>query len=115
MNRQTTILTAATFAAALGMPALAQQTTPGRTADTVQQQQTQPKQSVEAMDDNAQRSHSRDTAAQPKSPRQQQAGTQRAAADVRDWSAIDKNKDHLIQPEEMEEALKAVGPQAAKK
>jgi hypothetical protein len=106
MNRQTTILAAA-LAAALGMPALAQQTTPGRTGDQVEQQ-TQPKQSVEAMDDNAQRAHSRrDTAAQPKSPRQQQAATQRVAAgDVRDWDAVDKNDDNLISPEEMEEALK---------
>lgn len=31
---------------------------------------------------------------------------------VRDWSAIDTNHDHLIEPAEMEAALKEVGPQA---
>lgn len=42
------------------------------------------------------------------------AATATSAADVRDWAAIDKNNDNLISPEEMEEALKAPAPQAAK-
>lgn len=32
---------------------------------------------------------------------------------VRDWAAIDTNGDDLIQPAEMEVALREVGPQAA--
>lgn len=35
-----------------------------------------------------------------------------ASGDTRDWSQIDTNSDNLIGPEEMEEALKATGPQA---
>lgn len=42
------------------------------------------------------------------------ASSGKTAADVRDWSKIDKNNDHLIQPEEMENWLKQTGPQAAK-
>lgn len=34
--------------------------------------------------------------------------------DVRDWSAVDKNSDNLISPEEMEAALKETSPQASK-
>jgi hypothetical protein len=61
---------------------------------------------VEKMDDNAQRIHDRDSAAgrQGTSAAGQQARAPSAA--VRDWAAIDKNKDNLISPEEMEAALK---------
>ena len=37
-----------------------------------------------------------------------EAKEQLRAADVRDWSAIDTNKDHLISPEEMEKYLSGV-------
>ncbi|MBA3598910.1 MAG: hypothetical protein H0W40_16265 [Methylibium sp.] len=35
--------------------------------------------------------------------------------ETRDWAAVDTNGDNLISPEEMEEALKATGPQAGQK
>jgi hypothetical protein len=42
------------------------------------------------------------------------SGGQMAAGggETRDWAAVDTNSDNLISPEEMEEALKAKGPQA---
>lgn len=75
--------------------------------------------SLSAMDDNAQRQHDNDRDGNTSSPNdttsyQSNAGAsgQGAAGETRDWNAIDTNNDNLIQPTEMEVALKAVGPQA---
>jgi hypothetical protein len=74
---------------------------------------------VEKMDDNTQRQHGRGgSAASPgratnaKAPASGNAGTQTRLppGEVRDWSAIDKNKDNLISPEEMEAALRESRP-----
>ena len=62
---------------------------------------------VRGLDDNVQRQHDRNSATGKK------AGTAKAtgatvppsAGEVRDWSEIDKNKDNLISPEEMENYL----------
>lgn len=82
--------------------------------------------SVPRMDDNAQRAHDPDRAAKSKDKGKGaaasgettatggKAGRATSSADVRDWSKIDKNNDHLISPEEMEEALKEPGPGAKK-
>jgi|GEM_PF-6398923 hypothetical protein len=69
------------------------------------------------LDDNTQRQHSRGAspaAPQPDAPDAQRKTGQPAsmkgapaprASGVRDWAAIDTNKDHLISPQEMEAAL----------
>lgn len=74
---------------------------------------------VEKLDDNAQRIHDRDRAAAPQgSASNVQANANagqaaRAPAEgVRDWAAIDKNKDNLISPEEMEAYLNEGRPPA---
>jgi hypothetical protein len=74
---------------------------------------------LEKMDDNAQRIHDRDRAAAPRGSASNVQTTAtatsstRAAADgVRDWAAIDKNKDNLISPEEMEAHLAEGRPAA---
>ncbi len=79
---------------------------------------------VQSMGENAQRQHDRNAAATPKSPDAAKtpgvtatgatattsataaAPAPTGAGQVRDWAAIDKNKDNLISPEEMEEFLK---------
>jgi hypothetical protein len=74
--------------------------------------------SVQRMDDNVQRQHDRDRGSGATAAGGAATGTNAGrtasadAKDVRDWDAIDKNNDNLIGPEEMEEALKATGPQA---
>lgn len=75
--------------------------------------------SLGAMDDNAQRQHDNDRDGNTSSPNNStsdrsnaRASQQGAPGDTRDWNAIDTNNDNLIQPQEMEVALKAVGPQA---
>ena len=71
---------------------------------------------LEKMDDNAQRIHDRDRAAGPRGVQTTAtaASSTRAPADgVRDWAAIDKNKDNLISPEEMEAHLAEGRPAAA--
>lgn len=71
---------------------------------------------VQKMDANVQRQHDADR--DGGSTQQPQAasggGGQMAAGggETRDWAQIDTNNDNLIQPAEMEEALKATGPQA---
>ncbi len=56
--------------------------------------------SVERLDDNAQRIHDRNRSGA--APRSNTGGQQAGAAEgVRDWAAIDTNKDNLISPEEM--------------
>lgn len=70
--------------------------------------------------DNVQRQHDNDRDGNTSSPNtstsyqssKSGASGQGAAGETRDWNAIDTNNDKLIQPEEMEAALKAVGPQA---
>lgn len=68
------------------------------------------------LDDNTQRQHSRSASpdAKPAAPTAQRKEGQPAsmkdrgaprASGVRDWAAIDTNKDHLISPKEMEVAL----------
>lgn len=69
--------------------------------------------SVETMDDNAQRAHDRNKTAGAKDP----AAARRAptaVGEVRDWRAIDKNRDNLISPEEMEASLKQGASPGAK-
>lgn len=61
---------------------------------------------VEKMDDNAQRIHDRDSAAGRQGTNAAGRQARAPSAAVRDWAAIDKNKDNLISPEEMEAALK---------
>jgi hypothetical protein len=109
MNRVPSILAAIAFAAAAAAaPVLAQQQTPNpneRTPVAPGKEAMKPAapsgQSVESLDDTTQRAHDRNrSGAAAGKPAQA-----RAAEDVRDWAAIDKNKDHLIQPEEMEAAL----------
>lgn len=74
---------------------------------------------LEKMDDNAQRIHDRNAAAPQGSASNVQTRANagqaaRAPAEgVRDWAAIDKNKDHLISPEEMEAHLNEGRPSAA--
>jgi len=75
------------------------QTAPSK--DAVQQQQANP--SNENMDANAQRAHSRASGSTKSSD-----GTKAAQAnvgEVRDWRAIDKNHDNLIEPDEMQAEL----------
>jgi hypothetical protein len=64
---------------------------------------------VQRMDDNAQRQHDPNSAAARNAGPAKSAGTATPAAasagDVRDWAAIDKNKDNLISPDEMESYL----------
>lgn len=74
---------------------------------------------VKKMDDNAQRIHDRDSAAAPQGSASNVQATATAGQQarkvpegIRDWAAIDKNKDNLISPEEMEAALKEGGPPA---
>lgn len=71
---------------------------------------------VPRMDDNAQRQHDRNTGVDnpAKAGSASAANTGNMAPEVRNWEAIDTNKDNSIQPEEMEVWLKKVGPQAAK-
>jgi hypothetical protein len=72
--------------------------------DSVQHQQP----TTENMDSNAQRQHSRSTPSAQSNRSAQGSRTQQAqVGEVRNWAAIDKNKDHLISPEEMEAALKS--------
>jgi hypothetical protein len=61
---------------------------------------------VQRMDDNAQRAHDRD-AGTARSGSAKPAAT--GGAQVRDWAQIDKNKDHLVGPEEMEQWLSQSG------
>jgi hypothetical protein len=72
--------------------------------------------SLRSMDDNVQRQHDKDRGGNTDSPnvasRNAGATGQAAAGGVRDWSAVDTNSDNLIQPAEMEAALKETGPQA---
>jgi hypothetical protein len=111
-------MTVALLSACLGLAACAQnqanrspstapnpdkaQTAPSPGA--VQQQQANP--SNENMDANAQRAHSRASGSTPSSSTGKTT-SQPGAGEVRDWRAIDKNHDNLIQPEEMEAELKA--------
>ncbi len=129
-NRLTTTLAAGLLASAgLCASALAQEKpAPPAKTDKVQVapgKQQDPKAepaTVEKLDDNAQRIHDRDRAAKPpgsaaSNVRTTTAPTAQASRGVpegvRDWAAIDKNKDNLISPEEMEAALKEGAPSAA--
>lgn len=77
--------------------------------------------STQTLDDNAQRAHDRDRGTGSAAGGNAGSSSSTVAAGnaggnqaVRDWGAIDRNNDNLIQPEEMEAALKEVGPQAKK-
>lgn len=125
-NRLASTMAVALLAAAgLGTSALAQDK-PATPADADKTQVVPGKKdlkpypaTVKKMDDNTQRIHDRDSAAAPQGSASN-AKTSGTAAEhsrkvpdgVRDWAAIDKNKDHLISPEEMEAALKEGGPPA---
>lgn len=65
---------------------------------------------VPSMDSNAQRQHDRNAGAAKSAGSAKTTGTATSAApgagEVRNWGEIDKNKDNLISPEEMEEYLK---------
>jgi len=118
MKRLNATMTVALLSACLGIAACAHnqsnrssstapnpnkaQTAPS--ADAVQQQQANP--SNETMDANAQRAHSRAGANMPSSSTGRTT-SQANVGEVRDWRAIDKNHDNLIQPEEMEAELNA--------
>jgi hypothetical protein len=74
---------------------------------------------LEKMDDNAQRIHDRNRTAAPQGSASNVQGSGNAgqatrgpAEGVRDWAAIDKNKDNLISPEEMEAELQRDRPAA---
>src|SRR5262245_5337863 len=111
-------LTVALLSACFGGAALAQDRSPNTapnpnktqkapSSGDVQQQQANP--SNENMDANAQRAHSRSQGSTPSS----HTGAKTAQAnvgEVRDWRAIDKNHDNLIEPDEMEAALNAGKP-----
>lgn len=118
MHRIHTTTLALAMLAGLGLPALAQNpaATGGKDATQVvpKKEDLPARPSVPAMDANVQRQHDRDSGVKPQGATAQRGG-QVAAGGVRDWDAIDTNNDNLIQPEEMEAALKEVGPQAAKK
>lgn len=76
---------------------------------------TPPRSTVQQMDDNAQRAHRPDaapgarTAQSGRCTEQQATGGSRPTAatgnEVRNWAAIDKNKNHLIEPDEMQAYL----------
>lgn len=90
------------------------QVVPGKTDPT-----PAPAATIEKMGDNAQRIHARDSAAGLKgSASKAQAGAnpgqqaRTSSPAVRDWAAIDTNKDNSISPEEMEAALKEGGSPA---
>lgn len=72
--------------------------------------------SVEKMDANVQRQHDKDrdgNTSQPDTASGASGGSAAAGGgETRDWDQVDTNNDNLIQPEEMEAALKAAGPQA---
>src|SRR5262249_34233526 len=72
----------------------------------VQQQQAEP--STERMDANAQRAHTRSRGSTPSG-----SASHASTGEVRDWRAIDKNHDNLIEPDEMEAALNAGKPHAS--
>ena len=61
---------------------------------------------VQRMDDNGQRQHDRNAASKTLGAAKPAAPVATGTNEVRDWAAIDKNKDHLISPEEMEDYLK---------
>jgi hypothetical protein len=129
MNRIHTVLGSALLAGSFGIAVAADQAaTPTNKADATKampaREDLKPgaAPTVERMDDNAQRQHGRSGAAGGSAAAQGGAaggkpmasGTAQVASGVRDWKAIDTNNDNLIQPEEMEAALKEVGPQAKK-
>lgn len=71
--------------------------------------------SLRRMDDNVQRQHDNDRDGNTSAPNTRTGAGMAGSAQgdsTRDWNAIDTNNDNLIQPAEMEVALKAVGPQA---
>lgn len=110
MKRITSTLAIAVVAAAFSA-ACAQNNDGSKVMPTqkdVQQSQAQP--SNENMDANAQRAHDRNTASTRANSSSSSAAV--ASSDVRDWSAIDKNQDNLISPEEMEASLKQNAPAA---
>ena len=117
MKRFNSAIAAALVCAAFGAGAFAQdKPAPSRKATDKTQvqpskqeaQQTEP--SNENMDANAQRAHDRNTGTTAKSKSGSKQQPQVAARDVRNWSAIDKNHDNLISPEEMEADLQQKGP-----
>jgi hypothetical protein len=110
MIRAHTLLSAALVAAVTTLTMAADPSSPvGNKADKTQvvpsRSDLQPgaAPTLSNMDDNAQRQHDPNSAAGTAKP----AGATPApgAGEVRDWSAIDKNKDNLISPEEMEAYL----------
>ena len=118
MNRFTFTALAAAVVLASGS-AIAQSKQPAPAAPPAQQTQEP---SARSLDDNVQRQHGRDQATgparsgtAPQTTGQTQARAGASAGEVRDWGAIDTNRDNLIQPEEMEAALKEAGTQAGKK
>ncbi len=115
MKRLTSTLAAVGVAAAFAIPAFAQDkpTAPadspnaGKTQQAPKKSEVQGKEpSAENMDSNAQRAHSRSTPAASASSKASHGRTQTAQlGEVRNWAAIDKNKDHLIEPDEMQAYL----------
>ena len=117
MNYAQTLL-GATIAVASATAAIAAQPTvaPGNKADKNQvvpaRSDLQPgaAPTVERLDDNTQRQHDRNAASKRPGAAKSAAPVAASTGEVRDWAAIDKNKDHLISPEEMEDYLKQGSP-----
>lgn len=126
MNKITTALSAAALASSLIGTAAWSADKAGASDKAVpsqaevQQKGTSP--SVKDLDANAQRAHDPSTGSGADSSMSKDSGSMSkdsssagSSGATRDWAAVDKNHDNLIQPEEMEAALKEVGPQAGKK
>ena len=116
MKRLTSTLAAALVAAAFATPAFAQDkpTAPANSPNAGKTQQAPKKSDVQGkepsagnMDSNAQRQHSRSTPAASASSKQSRSSRTQTAqvGEVRNWNTIDKNKDHLISPDEMQAEL----------
>lgn len=116
MTLKSWTVTAAFVAAALSTAALAQDkpTAPATSPNANKRVQSPDKGTVQSqepanenIDSNAQRQHSRSTPAA--APSAKTRGTAPSyspqGADVRDWRAIDTNRDNLISPDEMEAEL----------
>jgi hypothetical protein len=116
MRRFKTSTFVAAFAVASMSAAIAQTTTPGQ-----QTVPATPDPTVRSLDDTTQRAHDpKQSGAAPRAtrgaePTQGSTSAQTGAAGVRDWNAIDTNRDHLIQPEEMEASLQQAWAQKGSK
>ena len=123
--KHTKTLLGAAFAVACASAAAAAAPTPA-TGNKADKTQVMPSRSdlkpgaaptVPSMDSNAQRQHDRNSGAAKTAGTGKVAATATPASvgEVRDWAVIDKNKDNLVSPDEMEAYLKQSGPIPAPK